>query len=293
MWATPFATDNGKPVYELVGSTARPRARRSSAPRSIIDPDIEEATGTSPDLAVSSTGQADVVYRVVRAQQHDRPAAASRRCRGAGARRALRRASAGRTWARSIATRASRCARPPPRTRRRSRSARPATASSSGRSRNRRRRAHLGTAPLRKHARLRDAGQRRRPSTARRSARTPKRRASRSRGSARPRSPTGSAAGAGSPLPGPRIFLNILPDGESASGSEFLGASVADNAVAGGKLASIGPPEHRHRRTAQDMRLLYDANGTPRVVEGNDHGLTGTLSLGPPFARQRSRPRRA
>ena len=31
----------------------------------IVDPNIEEATGTSPDLAMSSTGQADVVYRVV------------------------------------------------------------------------------------------------------------------------------------------------------------------------------------------------------------------------------------
>ncbi len=32
------------------------------------------------------------------------------------------------------------------------------------------------------------------------------------------------------------------------------------------------------------MRVLYDDNGTPRVIEGNDKGLTGTLSLGPPFA---------
>ncbi len=31
----------------------------------IVDRDIEEGTGTSPDLAVSSTGQADVVYRVI------------------------------------------------------------------------------------------------------------------------------------------------------------------------------------------------------------------------------------
>ena len=31
--------------------------------------------------------------------------------------------------------------------------------------------------------------------------------------------------GPGSPLPGPRIFLNILPNGESSSGAEFQGAS--------------------------------------------------------------------
>src|SRR5581483_3622174 len=36
------------------------------------------------------------------------------------------------------------------------------------------------------------------------------------------------AAGPGSPLPGPRIFLNMLPNGESTSGAEFQGAAVAD-----------------------------------------------------------------
>ncbi len=41
------------------------------------------------------------------------------------------------------------------------------------------------------------------------------------------------SAGPGSPLPGPRIFLNTLPDGESSSGAEFLGASIADNQVGG------------------------------------------------------------
>ncbi|MHB8234759.1 MAG: PKD domain-containing protein, partial [Solirubrobacteraceae bacterium] len=34
----------------------------------------------------------------------------------------------------------------------------------------------------------------------------------------------------------------------------------------------------------QDMRLLYDSNGTPRVIEGNGRGLTAALSLGPSFA---------
>ncbi len=31
------------------------------------------------------------------------------------------------------------------------------------------------------------------------------------------------------------------------------------------------------------MRILYDSNGTPRVIEGTDIGLSGTLSLGSPF----------
>ena len=43
-------------------------------------------------------------------------------------------------------------------------------------------------------------------------------------------------AGPGSPLPGPRVFLNILPDGESVSGSEFQGATMLDeSSVSGGK----------------------------------------------------------
>jgi hypothetical protein len=87
----------------------------------------------------------------------------------------------------------------------------------------------------------------------------------------------------GSPLPGPRIFLNTLPDGESASGAEFQGAIVADDDVPGGQSASIGRPcldvdESRY------LRLLYDDDGEPRVVEGTDRGLSGAFSLGPAFA---------
>jgi hypothetical protein len=90
-------------------------------------------------------------------------------------------------------------------------------------------------------------------------------------------------AGPGSPLPGPRIFLNTLPDGESASGAQFAGASVVDQAVAGGLSATVGPPSV-DTDEKQDLRLLYDSNGTPRVIEGNDRGLSAALSLGPPFA---------
>ncbi len=91
------------------------------------------------------------------------------------------------------------------------------------------------------------------------------------------------SAGLGSPLPGPRIFLNILPNGESVSGAEFHGASIADNAVPGGESAAIGPPSIDIDEK-EDLRILYDSGGTPRVIEGDDHGLTGTLSLGPSFA---------
>ncbi|HXA53250.1 MAG TPA: PKD domain-containing protein, partial [Solirubrobacteraceae bacterium] len=91
------------------------------------------------------------------------------------------------------------------------------------------------------------------------------------------------AAGPGSPLPGPRIFLNTVPDGESASGAEPTGAIVADTAVSNGEGALVGPPSV-DTDEKRDVRLLYDSNGTPRVVEGDDKGLTAALSLGPPFA---------
>ena len=64
VWATPFATEHGHVVYELLGSELAPGSHTFGQPM-IVDPYISEATGTSPQLAVSSTGQADVVYRVV------------------------------------------------------------------------------------------------------------------------------------------------------------------------------------------------------------------------------------
>ena len=63
-WATPFATHEEKPVYEMLGAELGPGGAQFG-PAIIVDGNIEEATGTSPDLAVSSTGYADVVYRVV------------------------------------------------------------------------------------------------------------------------------------------------------------------------------------------------------------------------------------
>ena len=54
-------------------------------------------------------------------------------------------------------------------------------------------------------------------------------------------------------------------------------------AVSGGAAAKIGPPSIDVDEQ-REMRLLYDANGAPRVVEGNDKAqLPGNLSLGPPF----------
>lgn len=283
VWATPFATERGRPVEELLAATLGPGSSTFGA-ANIVDPDIADGTGASPDLAVSSTGQADVVYRVVTqslGQESNipllRPGDVVEDVRVAhfnGAR-----------WSRLGAIN-----RDP------GVSMRPPTQSNApqiaigptgngvvvwqepdidGVARIWARRLFASTldyvlpvsatsfngAPIGDDA---DA-----PSLA--------------------VSQIGQAevayrqgVGAGSPLPGPRIFLNTLSDGEASSGAEFLGATVADNAVSGGVGATVGPPSIDIDEQ-RDLRLLYDSNGTPRVVEGTDLGLSGTLSLGPAF----------
>ena len=66
-WATPFATENGHPVDEMLGATLGPGAA-GFGPAIVIDANIEAGTGTNPDLAMSTTGQADLVYRVVESE---------------------------------------------------------------------------------------------------------------------------------------------------------------------------------------------------------------------------------
>jgi hypothetical protein len=286
MWATPFATFQEKPIYELLGALLGPGSSRFG-PAQIVDPDIEEATGTSPDLAMSATGQADVVYRVV--QNHRsvpllRPGDVVESVRVAH--------FDGQRWSNlgainrdpGVSMRAPTPANAP-------QIAIGPTGNGvvawqepdiTGVARIWARRIFgesldyvmpvsaetLAGAPIGQEAEA--------PSVA--------------------VSKLGQAdvaylqrAGAGSPLPGPRIFLNTLPNGEAVSGDEFRGAIVADPAVARGAAASIGRPSvdiNEH----EDVRLLYDANGTPRVIEGTDHGLSAALSLGPPFVGPPSAP---
>jgi hypothetical protein len=282
VWATPFATEESKEVYELLGATLGPGASAFGGAM-IVDPDIREATGTSPDLSMSSTGQADVVYRVVHTfapgQTSDIPL-----LRHGDVVEDVRLAHFnGEAWSAlgAINRDTGVSMRPPT----------PANAPQlaigptgngvvvwqepdiGGVARIWARRVFgatldyvlpvsatsFGSSPIGDDA---DA-----PSVA--------------------FSRLGQAevayrqvAGQGSPLPGPRIFLNTLPDGESADGSQFVGATVLDSAVAGGSGAAIGPPDIDIDEK-QDLRVLYDSDGTPRVIEGNDRGLSGALSLGP------------
>jgi hypothetical protein len=285
VWATPFATEAGRPEYELLGATLDAGAQ-AFGPAMIVDPDIEGGTGTSPDLAMSSTGQADVVYRVVHEEAGRttsipllRPGDVIEDVRVARFN--------GETWSGlgAINRDAGVSMRAPTQDNAPQIAVGPTgngvvvwqEPEVSGVARIWARRIFGRTlgyvmpvsatsyrgAPISDDA---DA-----PSVA--------------------LSVLGQAevayrqtAGGGSPLGGARIFLNTLPDGESlkASGTEFLGAGLADPAVGGG-VGGVGPPDidvDAHR----EVRLLYDANGAPRVVEGDGQGLTGALTLGGPFA---------
>jgi hypothetical protein len=282
VWATPFATSKGAPVYELLGALLGPGGS-TFGPAAIIDQNIEEASGTSPDLAMSSTGQADVVYRVVQTAITNvpllRPGDFVEQVRVAHFN--------GQRWSGLGAI-----------NRNPGVSMRPPTQANAP---------QIAVGPtgngvvvwqepdIEGVARI----------WARRMFGTALDYVLPVSATSIAGSPIGDDADApsvavsrlgqaevayrqgadlGSPLPGPRVFLNILPDGESTSGAQFAGASVLDQTtVSGGKAATVGPPSIDIDEK-QDMRLLYDANGAPRVIEGNDRGLSGALSLGPGFA---------
>ncbi len=281
VWATPFATKAGKPVYELLGAVLG-AGSTLFGPAMIVDPNIEEATGTSPDLAVSSTGRADVVYRVVETAVSNvpllRPGDVVEQVRVAhfdGARwstlGAINR-DPGVSMRPPTQANAPQIAIGPTGNgvvvwqepdiegvariwaRRIFGSALdyvlPVTATT------------FNGVPISQDA---DA-----PSVA-------ISRLGQAEVAYR------QAAGPGSPLPGPRIFVNTLPDGESENGAELVGASVADSAVPGGEEATVGPPSVDIDEK-RDVRLLYDSDGTPRVLEGTNRALSAALSLGPPFA---------
>ena len=236
---------------ELLGATLGPGAT-TFGQAMLIDPDIAGGTGTSPDLAMSSTGQADVVYRVVKSGTEKleqfpllRPGDVDEEVRVAHYN--------GETWSRLGAVN-----RDP------GVSMRPPTQANApqiaigptgngivvwqepeinGVARIWARRlfgsgldyvlpvsaTSLAGAPIDDDA---DA-----PSVA----------ISRlGQAEVAYRQPVGP----GSPLPGPRIFLNTLPDGESANGAEFLGASVVDSDSVRRSERDGRAAEHRHRRKA-------------------------------------------
>lgn len=283
VWATPFASVNEKTVYRLVSSELTPGSQ-AFGPPVIVDRNIGEADEASPDLAMSGSGTADVVYRVVKPTQrssipllHAGDVDEEVRVARFG----------GERWADlgeinhdpDISMRAPTSANAP----------RIALGSggaavvvwqepeADGTARIWARRLFGTTidyamlvsatsyhgAPLTYDA---DA-----PSLA--------------------VSSLGQAevayrqlSGPGSPLPGSRIFLNVLPSGEAQSGGVFLGAELVGPELPGGEATAVGRPAvdvDEHNST----RLLYDGAGTARAVEANDLGkLSSALDLAPAFA---------
>ncbi len=294
VWATPFATSKEKSVYELLGAELGPGAEQFG-PATIVDPDIDEATGTSPDIAVSSTGQADVVYRVVEPSVTDvsllRPGDVVEQVRVAH--------FDGNRWSDlgAINSNPDVSMRPPTQENAPSIAIGPTgngviawqEPSIEGVARILARR--IFGASLDYAMPISAETYNQMPIT--QDADAPSVAVSR-RGQAE--IAYRQEAGTGSPLPGPHIFLNTVPDGgyllpdgestplgETPSGAEPLGASVVDQSIGGAQAAFVGMPSVDMDEDGE-VRLLYDANGSPRVLEGNEHGLSPGLSLGPPFA---------
>jgi len=284
IWATPIATENTRPVEELLSAMIGPGAS-AFGPAKLVDPDIRFGTGASLDLTMSSTGQADVVYRVLE-ETPGEPSPIPLLRAGDVVEQVRFSYFEGETWSRPGAiNRDSGVSM---------RSPTPANAPEvavgptgkgvvvwqepdiNGVARIWARRVFGRTldyvlpvsAPSVSGAAINDDADA--PSVT--------------------ISPLGQAevayrqgAGPGSPLPGPRIFLNVLPDGESADGSQFAGATIVDPTLSGGAAATVGPPAIDGDPN-NDVRLLYDANGAPRVIENDIGGSSETLPLGLPFS---------
>jgi len=279
VWATPFATSKDQPIEELLSSTLG-AGSSTFGPATVVDQDVGEGTGLSPDLSMGTTGQADVVYRVIESSD----AALLRPGDVAESVRVAR--FDGERWSDlGEVNRDPGLGMRPPTSANAPQIAIGVTGNAvvvwqepeiTGVARIWARRifgqsldyvmpvtaTSLEGSPITEDAEA--------PTLA-------ISRLGQAEVAYRQDTSPGATA-----LPGPRIFLNILPDGESQSGAEFLGAKVADPQVPGGSSALVGRP-CIDIDEKQDVRLLYDANGEPRVVEGNDLGLTGTLALGPKF----------
>jgi hypothetical protein len=279
VWATPFASEDERPVDELLSATLGPGGS-TFGPAMVVDRNIRQGTGTSPDVAMSSTGQADVVYRVVDEEVtipllHPGDVEEEVRVAHFNGERWTALGAVNRNPEISM--------RPPTEANAPQVAVGPSgngivvwqEPEIEGVARIWARRLFGSSVDyvMPVSATAFDGAAIQQDADAPSVALT---RLGQAEVAYR------QGAGPGSPLPGPRIFLNDLPNGESASGAEFEGASIADSAVAGGTAATVGRPSVDVDEK-ESLRLLYDSNGTPRVVEGTDVGLSGTLSLGPPF----------
>ena len=283
VWATPFATRKEKPVVRAARGTARSRCSKFG-PAMIIDSDIEEATGTSPDLAVSSTGQADVVYRVVETSAPTVPL-----LRPGDVVESVRVAHFdGERWSDLGAiNRDPGVSMRPPTQANAPQIAIGPTGNGAGRlagAGNRRRRADLGQAAVR--ASRSTTCCRSAPTTLQRRADRRRRRCAEHGGLM-----AGSGRGRLPPERGARLAAAGSANLPEHPARRRIGRAARSSRARASSIprcrAASRPRSGRRASTStksEDLRLLYDSNGTPRVIEGNDHGLSGALSLGPPFA---------
>jgi hypothetical protein len=279
-WATPVASSNGRPVDALLAATLAPGSS-VFGPARIVDPNIGSGTGADPDLAMSSTGQADIVYRVIGESSGLvtllRPGDVAAEIRLAH--------FEGQTWSRLGAINRDRAnSMRPPTQANAPRVAIDASGNAlvvwqepdeSGVARIWARRVFGRTvdyvlpvsAATYNGAAISDDADAPSVGMTRFGAGFVAYRQS---------------AGPGSPLPGPRIFVNSIGEGEATEGSEFSGAGIADSDVAGGAGASVGPPSADIDESG-DTSLLYDADGTARLITSDVGGPSGTVSLAGPF----------
>ncbi len=285
-WATPYATENNKPVDEMLGATMGPGAS-GFGPAYVIDSNIGTGVGTNPDLSVSSTGYADLVYRVVEGESSSgsrvdilRPGDVVMSVRVAhytGARWTYL-GTVNRDTALSM---------------------RPPTAENApqivvnqwgnaivvwqepeitGQALIWARRIFgesvsyvMQVSPTKyDHAVLN--GDDDAPAVA-------YSRLSQAVVAYR------QTVGAGSPFEGPRIFTNTLPDGENEekTGTKFEGAELASNNVTGGFGAAVGSPSVDLDEN-NEYRLFYDANGVPAQFAGTEFGSPEEQALQPAVA---------
>ncbi len=256
-WATEYALSpppEEKPRDEMLGAVLGPGGE-SFGQAILVDPNIGEASNASPELAVSSTGQADLVYRVVEPQRQEivtlQPGDVAQTVRVAH--------FGGLRWTSlGAVNRNESVAMPPPTAANAPRIAIGPTGNGvvvwqepeiSGSSRIWARRIFgttldyplLASATSYRGAPISDPAEA--PAVA--------------------LSQLGQAevayrqsAGSASPLPGPRIFLNILPDGEGDERRRVRRRERARRRRGRRQGGDRGGTEHRHRRTAQRARAV-------------------------------------
>ncbi len=289
VWATPFATEQRARSTSCSARRSGPAARRFG-PAMIVDPDIREGDGHEPRSGdeLDRPGRRRLPRRQRQAARRSRCCAPAT-CRGACA-SLTSTANAGRRSARSTATRAI-SMRPPTRGQRAADRDRP----------DRQRRRRLAGARNRRASRASGRGacsgaaldyvmpvSAATAARARRSTTTPTPPASRSRGSARPRSPTARRRGRARRCPARGSSSTCCPTANRTSGPQFAGAGVADTAVAGGTAATVGRAEHRHRRTAGYAPALRQQRHAARG-RGQRHGLVGSALARPAVRRAPNR----